>query len=311
MNRLSTSLYVLCAVGALAGCGDDAPASSTPAAPTPVPVAGPRNRNRPRGDGGVGGDASLPPLTVTDNSFVESRQVRDPFHSYANEFVQTGQTRQDTRAVVLGNYALEDLHLVAVVLGTDSPYAMVIDPTRQGTILRRGMLVGRPEMIHPTGEGQQDYAVHWRVARVLPARVRRGVDGQLHEVPAELVFEREDPFNRVAQVVERSLALVGRDGPSAGGSIADPALPPGAIPGVGGPAPSYLPPSLGGGAPAGALPPSGGGGATGTTGGRAAAPTTTTTVIVQAPPQQQSVQPMAIPTTPPPVVITGTESPLR
>lgn len=310
MKLLPKSLYVLCAVGALTGCGDDAPASSPPATPAPtVPRPGPRNRTR--GDGGTGADASLPPLTVTDNSFVESQQVRDPFHSYATEFLTTGPVRQDTRAVMLANYALEDLHLVAVVLGTDSPYAMVIDPTRQGTILRRGMLVGRPEMIHPTGEGQQDYAVHWRVARVLPARVRRGVDGQLHEVPAELVFEREDPFNRVAQVVERSLALVGRDGPSAGGSIPDPALPPGAIPGVGGPAPSYLPPSLGGSAPAGALPSGAGGAATGAAGGRAAAPTTTTTVIVQAPPQQQTVQPMSIPTTPPPVVITGTESPLR
>jgi len=252
----------------------------------------------------VGGDASLPPLTVTDNSFVESQQVRDPFRPFAQDIVLNTSNIIDSRAVILANYSLDDLRLVAVVLGTDSPYAMVVDPTQRGTILRRGMYVGRQEIIHPTDSNRQDYPVHWRVARVNAARLRRGADGQLQDVPAEVVFERHDPINPSAQVVERALALAPReqtqqnDGNPGG-------LGPGSLPpGLGGAAPSFLPSSMGGGAPTGAMGPTG-------TGRPGQAPPQTTTVIVQAPPQQPTVTAAPFPTTPPPVMVTGGESPLR
>lgn len=279
------------------GCDDAPPATATPATPAPPPPPAAR-RNRGR-DGGTSADASLPPLTVTDNSFVESQQVRDPFRSFAQDILSTNLLAAvDSRAVVLGNYSLDDLRLVAVVLGTDSPYAMVVDPTRRGTILRRGMYVGRQEIIHPTDGNRQDYAVHWRVARVNAARLRRGPDGQLQEVPAEVVFERPDPLNPNAPVVERSLALAPREQTQQLDGVPGGALPPA----FGGPAPSYLPPSLGGGG--------GGAGSLGAAGRPSAAPQTTT-VIVQAPPAQNTVNAAPIPTTPPPVVVTGGESPLR
>ncbi|MBL8601424.1 MAG: hypothetical protein JNK72_05820 [Myxococcales bacterium] len=327
-RNTSFGAIVLASTVALAGCGDDeAPPAAAPAPPTATPTGGPRNRNRNRGDAATEADASLPALTVTDNSFVESGQVRDPFRSYAEVFRTDGTVvNQDTRSVALSNYSLDDLRLVAVVLGTDSPYAMVVDPTRRGTILRRGVLVGRPEMIHSNTENRNDYAVHWRVARVLPSRLRRGPDGQMFEVPAELVLERPDPLNPTAQVVERSLPLAGNDQASAVTSTG--AVDPSAVgalpPGLGGGGPAYLPSNLGGGGPSG---PPGGPGVPGAApgGGRIVPPTPAgvrgavgappppqqTTVIVQAPPAQQAVQPMAVPTTPPPVVITGGESPLR
>lgn len=285
------------------GC-DDTPPATAPSTATTAQVTPRRARNR---DGGTSADASMPPLTVTDNSFVESQQVRDPFRSFAQDLLSVGPgTIVDSRAVILSNYSLDDLRLVAVVLGTDSPYAMVVDPTRRGTILRRGMYVGRQEIIHPTDGNRQDYAVHWRVARVNAARLRRGPDGQLQEVPAEVVFERPDPINPTAPVVERALALAPReqtqqsDGPA--GGVGPGALPPG----LGGPAPAFLPSGLGGGGSPGLT------GAAAGTGrpGQPAAPQTTT-VIVQAPPQQPTVTAAPFPTTPPPVVVTGGESPLR
>jgi hypothetical protein len=284
------------------GCEDDPPAAANTATPTPPPPPARRNRSR---DGGTNADASLPPLTVTDNSFVESQQVRDPFRSFAQDILSTNLLAAvDSRAVVLGNYSLDDLRLVAVVLGTDSPYAMVVDPTRRGTILRRGMYVGRQEIIHPTDGNRQDYAVHWRVARVNAARLRRGPDGQLQEVPAEVVFERPDPLNPNAQVVERSLALAPREQTQQTDGTTGGPLPGVLPPGLGGPTPSYLPPSLGGGG--------GGAGPIGAAGRPSGAqPPQTTTVIVQAPPAQNTVTAAPFPTTPPPVMVTGGESPLR
>ncbi len=302
--RLLRASMVLGTTVLALGCEDDPPAAAPTTAPA-AQVAPRRARNR---DGGTSADASLPPLTVTDNSFVESQQVRDPFRSFAHDMLTLGPgTIVDSRAVILSNYSLDDLRLVAVVLGTDSPYAMVVDPTRRGTILRRGMYVGRQEIIHPTDGNRQDYAVHWRVARVNAARLRRGADGQLQEVPAEVVFERPDPINPTAPVVERALALAPReqtqqsDGP--GGGVGPGALPPG----LGGPAPAFLPSGLG----AGSGPSGPAGAAAGAGRPGQAPPPQTTTVIVQSPPQQPTVTAAPFPTTPPPVVVTGGESPLR
>lgn len=311
----------LCLAGAfvLAGCEDD-----PPAAPPPAPSAR-ATRPRPTVASGASGpaqnntaDAGLPPLVVTDNTFIESRQVRDPFHSNAELFVSvSGGGGEDTRAVLLPRYSLDDLQLVAVIVGTDSPYAMVRDPSRSGTVLRRGAMVGRGEMIHSNIEGRQDYFVHWRVSRINPARLRRGADGQLVEVPAEIIFERPDPLNPNAQVVERSLAMIEH------GQTAPSPIPAGVgvpIPGSG-PAPGYLPNFLPGQSPPPGTPAPSAPSATAAPGATTVtAPaqppgtpqTATTTVIVQ-PPAQPQRPPTVIPPSnlPPPIRMTGDESPLR
>lgn len=313
-QRRSAAWGLTLALGA-AGCEDD-PVPPPPAPPaansTARTGAAARSPRTPQGQGGQADAGGPPPIPVTDQSFVESPAVRDPFRRFSNRIDII--TTTDSRAVVLPRFALDELRLVAVVLGTDSPYAMVKDPTNAGTILRRGMYVGRQEIIRSNVEGRTDYAVHWRVARISPARLRRTPDGALAEIPAEVVFEREDPLNPNAQVVERSVAMASQGvsstqaqpPPSVGSALGMP------IPGVGGPAPSFLPSSV----PSGAAPPAGGrpGTTTTTGGGQGGAPTTTTTVIVQTPPPPAAPAGptvVPLPSTPPPIVTTGGESPLR
>lgn len=301
----------------IVGCDDDPPPPAPPAPPAASSTArsgsntAARPGRNPQGQQNQADAGGPPPIPVTDQSFVESLTVRDPFRRFSNRIDII--TTTDSRAVVLPRFSLDELSLVAVVLGTDSPYAMVKDPTHAGTILRRGMYVGRQEIIRSNVEGRTDYAVHWRVARISPARLRRAPDGALAETPAEVVFEREDPLNPNAQVVERAVAMASggvsstqaQPPPSVGSALGMP------IPGIGGPAPSFLPSNV----PSGAAPSSQGRpGTTTTTGPGQGAPTTNTTVIVQAPapaPAPTGPTLVPLPSTPPPVVMTGGESPLR
>lgn len=314
MNRWQRrSAWALSLALGVAGCDDPPPppAPAPPAANSTARTGSNSARNSRNSPGSPNqSDAGPPPIAVTDQSFVESPQVRDPFRRFSNRIDII--TTTDSRAVVLPRFSLDELRLVAVVLGTDSPYAMVKDPTNAGTILRRGMYVGRQEIIRSNQEGRTDYAVHWRVARISPARLRRAPDGVLAEIPAEVVFEREDPLNPNAQVVERAVAMVSQGvtssqstpPPSVGSALGMP------IPGVGGPAPSFLPSSV----PSATAAPGQPRAIPGQAGG-APPPTTTTTVIVQQPPAPAAPPAgptlVPLPTTPPPIVTTGGESPLR
>lgn len=298
---LSRAALSCCALSlCLAGCDDD-PAPAAPAASASAADAGASTRRGP----GQAGDAGGPPvMPITQQSFMESDAVRDPFRSFATMFVtRASNDENDTRAVVLGRYTLDDLRLVAVVLGTDSPYAMVVDPSHAGTILRRGVLVGRAETVRSPTQDRPDSTVHWRVARIIPVRLRRNPDGSMAEIPAELVFERNDPFNPNAAVVERSLSLTGQGaGAGQGQTLPSPVGLP--LPGMGQPVPTFLPGGLPG--------PSGPRTTTTTTSGPQGQQTTTqTTVIVQPPQATQTTTQPVIPTTPPPVQITGGDSPLR
>lgn len=308
MRTLGLSAPILALALFAPACEDDPP----PAPPAPPPAARPAQPAAPR-PGTAARTDGPPPLSLPngEQAFVESGVVRDPFRNFSHEINPPPTTdNTEERLVILPNYGIDDLRLVAVVLGTDSPYAMVTDPSRRGTILRRGMYVGRREIVRNNETGQ-DYSVHWRVARVLPARLRRNPDGQLDEQPAELVFERADPSNRTSQLTERSIALGAR--PSETTATSTSALPSSVtIPGLGGAAPSYLPGALGTGGP---VPPTPAGVRSAVGGGPqgAAPPTTTTTVVVQAPPAPPSSPVREIPpsSSPPPVRVTGDESPLN
>lgn len=287
----------------LVACGDD-PVAPTPP-PPPANPAGPAATRTRRPANATPDAGVIPQMPITEGTFVEAAMVRDPFRNYSAEFINTGvRGIVDTRDVRLSNYSLDDLRLVAVIVGTDNPYAMVTDPSRAGTILRRGNYVARQEIIHSNVEGRSDYAVHWRVTRINGARYRRLADGSYQEIPAELVFERPDPLNPVAAPVERVLALSQQ---SAGGPSAAPGMP---IPVTSGPptGASFLPPSLG------AAPAPGAPSAPGASNGQGSQQTVTyitpppnpapppTTVVVQAPPAQP---PLVVPpsNTPPPVQV--------
>ena len=173
MNKL-TFRGAAC-VGALAiatllvGCGDKI---STGGPPPPAA----------RG-AGAGLDAGLSAaakgVEYTENDFVENPQNRDPFRSYVTLFIDksTAPTKIQ-RYVVLEQYSIDELKLVAIVTGGEYPRAMLVDPTSKGWVIKRGDFLGRPDVVHTGGTNGTDYQLNWRVDRVR--------DG-------DVVLIREDP----------------------------------------------------------------------------------------------------------------------
>ena len=132
-------------------------------------------------------DAGPPPapppiarMDFAENDFVESDRNRDPFRTFIATFAppESKRVAQNQRAVILPQFSIDELKLVAIVTGGDYPRAMVIDPGGKGWVLKRGDFVGRPEIVHIGGANGADYQLNWRVDKVR--------DG-------DLVFLREDP----------------------------------------------------------------------------------------------------------------------
>lgn len=132
----------------------------------------------------AGAPALAPPpiarVDFAENDFVESDRNRDPFRTYIATFApqESKKVAQNQRAVVLPQFSIDELKLVAIVTGGEYPRAMVIDPGGKGWVLKRGDFVGRPEVVHIGGANGADYQLNWRVDKVR--------DG-------DLVFLREDP----------------------------------------------------------------------------------------------------------------------
>jgi type IV pilus assembly protein PilP len=130
------------------------------------------------------GPALAPPpiarMDFAENDFVESDRNRDPFRTFIATFAppESKRVAQNQRAVILPQFSIDELKLVAIVTGGDYPRAMVIDPGGKGWVLKRGDFVGRPEIVHIGGANGADYQLNWRVDKVR--------DG-------DVVFLREDP----------------------------------------------------------------------------------------------------------------------
>ncbi len=168
---------------ALQACGDQIThGSSTPPPPT--------TRAASQLDAGPAPKA----VEFTENDFVENDRDRDPFRSYASIFVDKGQRAIANQLhVILPQYSLDELKLVAIVTGGDYPRAMLIDPTGKGWVIKRGDYVGRPDIVHTGGANGTDYPLNWRVDRI-----RNG----------DVVMNREDrASNGVAPAATRVLQL--------------------------------------------------------------------------------------------------------
>jgi type IV pilus assembly protein PilP len=131
----------------------------------------------------AGPSLAPPPLArmeFAENDFVESDRNRDPFRTYIATFAPPERQRvaRNQRAVLLPQFSIDELRLVAIVTGGDFPRAMVIDPGGKGWVLKRGDFIGRPEIVHIGGANGADYQLNWRVDKVR--------DG-------DVVFLREDP----------------------------------------------------------------------------------------------------------------------
>jgi hypothetical protein len=96
------------------------------------------------------------------------------------------------RDVVLEEYAIEELKLVALVTGSPPELAMLIDPVGLGHVVTRGQFIGRAQVVQPSGGVGAAYEVNWRVDRIR--------DG-------DLVLVRDDPSNPDVPSASRVIPL--------------------------------------------------------------------------------------------------------
>jgi type IV pilus assembly protein PilP len=135
--RESSLLLVLLFVSTLSGCGEEEPVqvAPTPAAPAVAPLP-----NKPGAKVPVEEAKDLPPpVDFQETAFVESERSRDPFRNFAKVFVNEarGEVRSQ-REVVLEQYAIDELRLVALIQRIDPPRAMLVDPSGIGHVVQRG-----------------------------------------------------------------------------------------------------------------------------------------------------------------------------
>ncbi len=169
-TRIAVVTGMVVAATALFACGGDKVVTST-SAPTPP------ERSVAVVDAGAA--PAMKAMEYAESDFVENDRNRDPFRSFVTLFVDKATAPRPTqRQVILEQYSLDELKLVAIITGGDYPRAMMIDPTSKGWVIKRGDFVGRPDVVHTGGANGADYQLNWRVDRV-----REG----------DIVFIREDP----------------------------------------------------------------------------------------------------------------------
>jgi len=186
MKRVALVLLI-----GLIGCSTDKVVDVATKGPSGIPAAPPRP------------DAGAPPATpaptpapkmeFSENDFAESDRNRDPFRSYISILTpEVKKVAHVQREVILSQFSLDELKLVAIVTGGEYPRAMVVDPGGKGWVIKRGDWVGRPEIVHVGGANGADYQINWRVEKVR--------DG-------DIVFTREDPAQPGVPPASRVIAL--------------------------------------------------------------------------------------------------------
>jgi type IV pilus assembly protein PilP len=192
-RRLASLAVFAVAIGGavIAACSSGGPTPSpfADAAPPPPPARGPAAAAVTA----PSASAPLPKVEFHEDDFAETDRSRDPFRSYAKLFSEQGKTRvKSQRQVLLDHYAIDDLKLVGLVTRTDTPRAMLVDPSGRGWVVTKGQFIGRAEVVHAGGPGGVDYELNWRVDRI------RDTD---------LVLVREDPAHSDIPPATRVIAL--------------------------------------------------------------------------------------------------------
>lgn len=170
------SLLLLCSMTLLA-CGEDevvqAPDSGSGTKKARKPKAA-EEETKDRGD-------VPPPVDFQETAFIESERSRDPFRNYARAFVDEARGQVESqREVMLEQYTIDELRLVALIQRVQPERAMLVDPSGLGHVVTRGQFIGKASVVQPTGGSGAAYEVNWRVDRIR--------DG-------DLVLVRDDPSN--------------------------------------------------------------------------------------------------------------------
>jgi type IV pilus assembly protein PilP len=192
-SRRAASVAVFAAAigGIVAACSSGGPTPSpfADAAPPPPPARGPAAAAAAM----PSASAPLPKIEFHEDDFAETERSRDPFRSFARLFAEQGKTRvKSQRQVLLDHYAIDDLKLVGLVTRTDTPRAMLVDPSGRGWVVTKGQFIGRAEVVHAGGPGGVDYELNWRVDRIRES---------------DLVLVREDPAHSDIPPATRVIAL--------------------------------------------------------------------------------------------------------
>jgi type IV pilus assembly protein PilP len=146
--------------------------------------------------------ASSPPAKVEfrEDDFTESDRSRDPFRSFARLFTEQGKTRvKSQRQVLLDHYSIEDLKLIGLITRTDTPRAMLLDPTGRGWVVTKGQFIGRAELVRAGGPGGVDYELNWKVDRIRDN---------------DVVLVREDPAHTDVAPATHVIALRANEAPT-------------------------------------------------------------------------------------------------
>ena len=177
---------VFASLVSLVACGTSSSTSTAPPPPATARLA----QQTP--------DAGRPPppeaADHVENEFTESDRSRDPFRSFASMFVEdkSKQQKGPQVQVLLGQYSIDELKLVAIQTGGDYPRAQLVDPTSKGWTVKKGDYIGRPDVVHIGGANGSDYQLNWRVDRIR--------DG-------DVVLTREDPAQPMVPPATRVLPL--------------------------------------------------------------------------------------------------------
>jgi type IV pilus assembly protein PilP len=165
--------------------------SPAPTAPPP-----PANRAPPPVAAAPASASGLPPELkgpeYTENDFVESDRNRDPFRSFMVQNQTVNRQALNQRKVELAQYSIDELKLVAIVLGADQNRAMFLDPSGKGTVVYKGTFVCRSEVVHIGGSNGPEYQLNWRIDRIR--------DG-------DVVLIREDPAQPAIPPATRVIPL--------------------------------------------------------------------------------------------------------
>ncbi|HEY8925569.1 MAG TPA: hypothetical protein VIU64_14380 [Polyangia bacterium] len=153
LNRLRSAVFALGALLAM-GLGVRAARALEAAAPSPtvvaLPAAGAPAAAGPAGAGSAADAlakrlAALRHKVLRDEDFVENEEMnRDPFHPYLRVFVEnTAPVESKKVPSAFDKVGIEELTLIAVVTGGDTPRAMFRDAAGYGQAVKRGDFLSR------------------------------------------------------------------------------------------------------------------------------------------------------------------------
>ena len=184
MNKIVFSLVLLAL-----GCGGETINVGPPPAPPPATTA-PIAAEVPAAEAVATGPVAQ---TYADSDFVEADTNRDPFRAYTNLFVpHTVEPGRIQREVVMGQTAVDEMHLIAIVSGVANPSAMLVGGDGTGHTVHRGDFVGRAEIVQTGGEDSIPVTLNWRVERIRDDAV---------------ILSREDPTAPNRPPLTREIAL--------------------------------------------------------------------------------------------------------